>query len=98
MKKHIEILENWLKGADEFFNEKYGEIVARKDRADDGIGERLTNHEIIKFDEAGTVKSYIKIRHKRLAKMKKGKKMPERILKGIENLPNLETTHPNLLR
>ena len=89
MKKHIEILTNWIKKSDSFFNEKYGKIMA--------MPAEKTNHELIEYAHAGTVEDFIRIWRRKLKKMVAGKQMPPNVLKKIESLPDLKTTNPNLL-
>lgn len=93
MEKHIEILKNWVKISDKFFDDKYGKIMESfKNKSEH------TNREIIDYNEAMTAFTFLKLWRRRLEKMIGGQQMNARALKKIENLPNLETTHPNVLR
>lgn len=89
MEKQIEILKNWVKNSGEFFDDKYGKIMAHEGRK--------TNKEMIEYNAAMTVFNCLEYWNKRLKKMIGGKEMPARILKKIENLPDMKTTSPNLL-
>lgn len=89
MKNHIEILENWIGVSDKFFDDKYEKIMAHEGTK--------TNSEIIEYNDAMMVFQFLKTWRRKLKKMVGGKEMPARVLKKIENLPNLETARPNSL-
>jgi hypothetical protein len=94
MEKHIEILKNWLENATQIWLKKYEWTFT--DRQISGIAKNTALH-----SEAVTVHGYISRYIKYYTRLVDGYNFSERQLKKltkrIENLPNLETTHPNLL-
>ena len=89
MENEIKILTEWLKKTEPAFKKKYDAIREHK--------EHKTNLELIELNESGTAILFIKMWKSRLKKMIGGKVMPARIIKQINNLPDFETTHPNML-
>jgi len=89
MENEIKILTEWLEKTERAFKKKYGAIMECK--------VPKTNAEKIERNEAGTAIVFIKMWKSKLKKMIGGKVMPARIIKQINNLPDFETTHPNML-